>query len=164
MIRHAFSFLLLSAGLLMGSCGHSDSVTDRITSAELAMANDNVSATREICQDIFQEHDRTAIEASQMARMSILYMQLNERTDDPEDVELAVQCFREAYKINADSATAFYKALPVDQDKYAMTLATIVHTLDNPQEIPADHDIDLDSAEMEAVEADMKCGADGNQH
>ncbi len=163
MIRHAFSTLLLSACLMLGSCGQSDSVTDRIASAELAMANENVSATREICQNVLQDRSRTAIEATQMARLSILYMQLNERTDAPEDVELAVQCFREAYKINADSATAFYKSLPVDQDKYAMTLATIVHTLDNPREIPADHDIDLDSAELEEVEADLAAQSKENQ-
>lgn len=74
-----------------------------------------------------------------------------------------MQCFREAYKINADSATAFYKSLPVDQDKYAMTLATIVHTLDNPREIPADHDIDLDSAELEEVEAELAAQSKENQ-
>lgn len=92
-----------------------------------------------------------------MARLSILYMQLNERTDDPEDVEYAVQCFREAFKINADSAKAYYSSLPVEQDKYAMTLATIVHTLDNPREIPADHDCDpttTDADELQQMNAE----------
>lgn len=163
MSRHTVSILLLTAGLTLGSCGPSDSVSDKIASAELAMANENVSSTREICQDVLHDQSRTAIEATQMARLSILYMQLNERTDDPEDVELAVQCFREAYKINPDSATAFYRSLPVDQDKYAMTLAAIVHTLDNPQEIPTDHDCDIDSAEMATVEAEIAVQSDQTQ-
>lgn len=152
-MKHAFSSIMLSAALLLGACGHSDSIADKISSAELAMANENVSATREICSSIINQNDRKRIEATQMARLSILYMQLNERTDDPEDVELAVQCFREAYSINADSATAFYRALPVDQDKYAMTLSSIVHTLDNPGEIPTDHDREVSNEEVGRIES-----------
>ncbi len=151
-MKHAFLRIVLSATLLLGACGHSDSLADKISSAELAMANDNVSATREICSSIINQDNRKGIEATQMARLSILYMQLNERTDDPEDVELAVQCFREAYAINADSATAYYRSLPVDQDKYAMTLSSIVHTLDNPGEIPTDHDREVSTEEVGMIE------------
>ncbi|MDE5664753.1 MAG: hypothetical protein K2I31_02290 [Duncaniella sp.] len=133
------------------SCGGSDSIAERISAAELALANENVDATRELCGEIIGQKDRQTIEAKQMARLSILYMQLNERTDAPEDVEYAVQCFREAFKLNADSAKAFYSSLPVEQDKYAMTLATIVHTLDNPREIPADHDCDPASTDADEL-------------
>lgn len=157
-MKHAFLLSAALSGILMlGSCGESESVAERISSAELALANENVSATRELCGEILKQKDRPGMEAKQMARLSILYMQLNERTDEPEDVELAVQCFREAFKINADSAQSYYSSLPVDQDKYAMTLATIVHTLDNPREIPADHDCDpaeADADDLRAIEAD----------
>lgn len=64
--------------------------------------------------------------------LSILYMQLHDRTDDPDALQLATRCYREAFETNADSARMYYEHLPVDQDKYAMTLATIVSTLDNP--------------------------------
>lgn len=142
-MKHALLVSILAGGaMLLGSCGGSESVADQISSAELALANENVSATRELCSSILKNKDRSGMEAKQMARLSILYMQLNERSDDPEDVEYAVQCFRDAFSINADSAKAYYKSLPYDQDKYAMTLSTIVHTLDNPRDIPTDHDCD----------------------
>ncbi|WP_297068281.1 hypothetical protein [uncultured Duncaniella sp.] len=151
-MKHAFLFSCIICGALsFNSCGGSDSIAERISAAELALANENVDATRELCGEIIGQKDRQTIEAKQMARLSILYMQLNERTDAPEDVEYAVQCFREAFKLNADSAKAFYSSLPVEQDKYAMTLATIVHTLDNPREIPADHDCDPASTDADEL-------------
>ena len=157
-MKHAFLFSCIICGALsFNSCGGSDSIAERISAAELALANENVDATRQLCGEIIGQKDRQSVEAKQMARLSILYMQLNERTDDPEDVEYAVQCFREAFKINADSAKAYYSSLPVEQDKYAMTLATIVHTLDNPREIHADHDCDpttTDADELQQMNAE----------
>ena len=151
-MKHAFLFsCIICCALSFNSCGGSDSIAERISAAELALANENVDATRELCGELIGQKDRQTIEAKQMARLSILYMQLNERTDAPEDVEYAVQCFREAFKLNADSAKAFYSSLPVEQDKYAMTLATIVHTLDNPREIPADHDCDPASTDADEL-------------
>lgn len=141
-MKHS-TILNIAAGIAIIFSGCSDaSVSDRISSAELALANEDVSATREICGDLFDRKDRNSMEAKQMARLSILYMELNDRTDDPNDIEYAVQCYREAFKINSDSAKNYYESLPVDQDKYALTLSNIVHTLDNPQEIPEDHDCD----------------------
>ena len=153
-MRHALLIgLALSGTVMLGACGESESVADQISSAELALANENVSATRELCGDILEQKDRAGMEATQMARLSILYMQLNERTDDPNDVEYAVQCFRDAYKINSDSAKAYYSSLPYDQEKYAMTLSTIVHTRDNPKDIPDEHDCDPTEEEMKQMDS-----------
>jgi len=128
---------------LATACGNSRSVADEISAAELALVNDDADAARSLCNGILSHMDKKPIAATQFAHLSILYMQLNERTDNPEDIGLAARCFREAFRIDADSASAYYSTLPVDQDKYAMTLSSIVHILDNPQEIPADIDSDI---------------------
>lgn len=125
------------------SCGKIHSISDQFAAADLAIAEEDMTATRKICNDILTSAEKEGIEATDYARLSILYMQLNERTDDPDDIQLAARCYREAFKLNADSAQTFYRTLPVDQDKYAMTLATIVHALDNPREIPSDHDWEI---------------------
>lgn len=132
--------------VFMCSCHGDHSISEDVSTAELAMATNDVEATREICDNLFGNEDKSAISATEWARLSILYMQLNERTDDPEVIEYAAQCYREAFRNNADSARIFYENLPVDDDKYVMTLSSIVHSLDNPTEIPADHDLDLDVA------------------
>lgn len=137
------TYLILPLLLLMaalGSCGHTDSISDDVATAEMALAGEDVATTRHICDKLVGHKDSNGIEATEMARLSILYMELNERTDDPETVELAAQCYRDAFKLNADSARHYYTNLPIELDKYAMTLATLVQSLDNPREIPADHD------------------------
>lgn len=138
--------------IMLPSCGHNHSIADEVASAELSLANEDVNATRNLCSGILTRAEKEGMEASQYGRLSILYMQLNDRSDDPEDLQLATNCYREAFKINADSALAFYSSLPVEQDKYAMTLASIVHTLDNPREIPEDHDWEVSPDEIGKVE------------
>ncbi|MDE5749804.1 MAG: hypothetical protein K2H87_03425, partial [Duncaniella sp.] len=81
----------------------------------------------------------------------ILYMQLNDRTDDHEAVDLAADCYREAYRANADSAAWFYTHLSSDDQKYVMVLASIVHSMDNPKsldDITEDHEF-ADSIDAE---------------
>lgn len=135
--------LIIALFTLTTSCGKSGtSIADDMAAAEISIANEDVVATRNLCNGVLSKAAKDGIDASQYARLSILYMQLNDRTDDPSDIEYAVSCYREAFAINADSASAFYSSLPVEQDKYVMTLASIVHTLDNPREIPFDHDSD----------------------
>lgn len=143
-----FAFALISLPLLFGACGNSHTIADRFAAAELAATEEDLTATREICDGILNTAEKEGIEASDYARLSILYMQLNDRTDNPDDIQSAARCYREAYKLNADSAQNFYRTLPVDQEKYAMTLATIVHALDNPREIPSDHDWEVPANEV----------------
>ena len=133
---------------LMTGCGK-NSLAEQVASAEIALAADDVASTRTICDNITSKpFESSGIEASELCRLSILYMQLDERTDASDALELAVRCYREAWKQNADSARAFFDHLPVDQDKYAMMLATLSESIDKPGEFSIeDHDtIPADSA------------------
>lgn len=141
-MKHIHVLLILALAMLC-SCHGSHSIAENIATAELAMANDDVSATREICDKLINTpmEKRSSISATEWARLSMLYMQLNERTDAPEVVELAAQCYKEAFSTNPDSALSYYQNLPVEYDKYAMTLSSIVLSLNNPSDIPADRDL-----------------------
>lgn len=135
-IKHFLLSLSLLPALLFVSCDGEKSVSDKVADAELAMAEEDVESTRSIADDILSHRKNNGgITATELARLSILYMQLNDRTDDSESVDLAADCYREAFEANADSAAAFYHNLPVDQLKYAMVLASIVHSADNPDSL-----------------------------
>ncbi len=135
-INHLILSLLLVAALFLVSCDGGKSIADKVADAELAMSEEDVASTRSIADDILSHRPNNGgISATELARLSILYMQINERTDDSESVELAADCYREAFEANADSAAAFYHNLPVDQLKYAMVLASIVHSADKPDGI-----------------------------
>ncbi|MCH5327003.1 MAG: hypothetical protein J1E29_07365 [Duncaniella sp.] len=130
--------LLISASIatltLMASCASGgESLSDKVATAELVMSAEDVVSARRICDDILSDTvTKGTATATELARLSILYMQINERTDDNEAVELAAGCYRDAFQVNADSARWFYDNLPVDQLKYAMMLSSIVHSVDNP--------------------------------
>lgn len=151
-MNHVFLYFSITLSLLLLSCGKTSTITDDMAAAELAISNEDVVATRDICNGILNRAEKDGIDASQYARLSILYMQLNDRTDNPADIEYAARCYKIAYELSADSAEAYYRSLPVDQEKYVMTLSSIVHTLENPREIPADHDMEISNEEIGHVE------------
>ncbi|WP_303030277.1 hypothetical protein [uncultured Duncaniella sp.] len=133
------SLLLTTIILLLTGCNNTP-VAERIESAEIAYASEDVASARKICDEITGEHSEDGeITSIELGRLSILYMQLYDRTDDDDALELAERCYREAFVANADSARYFYSHLPVDQDKYAMSLATLVHSIDNPGDISDEH-------------------------
>lgn len=117
------------------SCGNSD-VYERISSAEMAYATEDAASARRICDEILNDDgESNSLTASQYGRMSILYMQLYDRTDDADALEMATRCYRSAYKVNPDSASNFYRNLPVKQVHYGMSLSSIVESTDNPTDI-----------------------------
>lgn len=126
--------------LALTSCGGSD-VSERISSAEMAYATEDAAVSRRICDEIMDDNSRDSnLTAMQLGRMSILYMQLYDRTDDADALDMATQCYRSAFETDADSATYFYTHLPVDQDKYGMSLTTLVQSIDNPADVSDTHD------------------------
>lgn len=138
-------FLLLTALILLFTGCNNTPMAERIESAEIAYATEDVTSARRICDEITGEHRHTGeITSVELGRLSILYMQLYDRTDDDDALELAERCYREAFAIDPDSARYFYSHLSIDQDKYAMSLATLVHSIDNPGDI-SDEYFDVDS-------------------
>ncbi len=132
LLRYLLSVLLCS---VVAGCGNS-SISEQVASAEIAYAGDDVAATRRICDEIMGEHIANGgIVASELGRLSILYMQLYDRTDDAEALDQATRCYRMAFEQNADSAAYFYSHLPVEEDKYAISLAGLVNSIDNPADI-----------------------------
>lgn len=138
--------------LVLASCSGGGSVSERVADAEMAYAAEDVALTRRIVDDIVSDPTaKGSITATELARLSILYMQLNDRTDDHEAVDLAADCYREAYRANPDSAAWFYTHLSSDDQKYVMVLASIVHSMDNPKsldDITEDHEF-ADSIDAE---------------
>lgn len=79
-------------------------------------------------------------------------MQLYDRTDEAEALDLAIRCYRSAFSENADSAKYYYSHLPVDQDRYAMSLSTLVQSIDNPSKVDYENiDSIFDSESMKDV-------------
>ena len=78
--------------------------------------------------------------ASQLARLSIVYMQLadTDSTDIQSNVSTAAGLYRRAYETNADSAASYYGTLPPDKLPYARLLSILVGNIDNPYDMASD--------------------------
>ena len=126
-------------GLMMAACGGAD-VAERISTAEMAYATEDAATSRRICDEIMEDNGgEDKLTAMQLGRMSILYMQLYDRTDDSDALDMATKCYRSAYDADADSAAYFYSHLPVEQDKSGMSLSMLVQSIDNPADISDIH-------------------------
>jgi hypothetical protein len=146
---------LAIAAAVITSCDSGRPVSDQVAEAEMAMAASDVASTRRICDQILSDSvAKGSITATELARLSILYMQLNELTDDHEAVDLAADCYREAFQANPDSARMFYQELPVGQDKYVMTLSSIVHSMDNPKQLDGYSDESHEFADSIATDSE----------
>lgn len=144
-------YLLLSSittlmMILTVACGGGESVVaGRLAEAEDAMAANDVDAAIHLCRELNEFKSSSSFSVAELGRLSILYMQLSDRTDDSDNVDIAVNCYREAYDLDPDSALAFYSSLPGEDDKYVMMLASISDSLENP---PALDDEEPDSVNM----------------
>lgn len=126
--------------VILSSCSGSSSVRDQVAFAETALAEQNYEESRNLCDEILGSKDRKTLSSTEYARMSILYMQFYENSDDSDALEQAVECYREAVELNADSARIYYDSLSAEDHKYAYALSMIVDGIDNPKETGEDHD------------------------
>ena len=64
----------------------------------------------------------------------MVYMQLSEEDNDDAgtNVATATDCYRRAFKADADSAGQYFSSLPSEQAQYGMMLSAIVGNQDNP--------------------------------
>lgn len=131
--------LLLLPAVMSWSCSAGSSNADeRIVSAVSALEQGDYNHARSIC-DALVESD-AAMTPSQLGRVSILYMKINEGIDEQtDDVDKAADCFRRAFEQNADSAVAFYTDCSLDDLRYVMMLTTIVKSIEAPMPFPEEY-------------------------
>ena len=121
---------------VLTACSSQVNVKEQIALAETAIVEEDAESTRRYCDRLLADSAAyRSLEATDMARLSILYMQINERTDDHEAVDIAADCFRDAFLLDADSARIYYESLTPDNLKYAMALSSIVSSMDNPHRL-----------------------------
>lgn len=134
----SIGIVLLSLGLM--SCSGTSNVREQVAYAETALAEQDYEESRNLCDEILGSDGRKTLSASEFARLSILYMQFYENSDDADALDRAVECYREATELNADSARMVYDSLSAEDHKYAYALSMIVDGIDNPRDNSEDHD------------------------
>ena len=144
-MRRLITTAVITALMTLGMAGCGSHTTEEIDrsldAADAYLSDGNLDDARKTADAVYGT-DSARMTSRQMVRLSLLYMQLSDRSDDPTTVGQAINCHRMAYKANADSAAMLYSTLPVDLDPYGMMLGDIVKQLNSPRDIPADEPIE----------------------
>ena len=127
----------LTVVLLMAlaiSCSSKVSPEEDIRRAEMAIAQGDMEVASSVASHLTSEPALSSMSASQLARLSMVYMQLSEEDNDDAgtNVATATDCYRRAFKADADSAGQYFSSLPSEQAQYGMMLSAIVGNQDNP--------------------------------
>lgn len=100
--------------------------------AEMAIAQGDMRAAESVTNHVIGSKPLENFTPRQLGRLSLIYMQLADSTDQGDHVSQATECYRKAYEANADSANAFYSNVPPEHTARAVLLSAIVHSTDIP--------------------------------
>lgn len=130
----------------MTACGSSASSNSaEVGSAERAVSSGDYATAKEIADKLVKKGAKENLSVSDLCRLSIIYMQVYETTDEGEDTGAAIQCYRDAFALQPDSAKSFYSSVPLDQQKYVVLMTALVRTMEHPADVSFDHEEDSDS-------------------
>lgn len=112
---------------------------DDITTAEQALDSRDYEVARSIC-DTFVTDSTTRLGVTELCRLSMVYMRLSDVADVDYNTASATRCYRTAMRLNADSASAFYDAVPLDEARHVEIMSRIDQILSAPRDIYIDDD------------------------
>ncbi len=134
--RFAVPVAVIALVFIGSACGGAAETENAIRDAEMALANGDMEVATSVADHITNSSaDASNLSATQLARLSIVYAQLAEFSNDDTNTAVAVNYCRAALKENADSTEAYYSQLPPDQVGYARALMLIVQNIENPRDI-----------------------------
>lgn len=131
--------------ILAACSGSAESLERSLREAEAAVAQGDMEAARSVSEHLAGDDNLSQLSASQLARLSIVYMQMADIENSEQNTLKAADLYRRAYKADPDSAGAVYTGLPADQLQYVATLESLENHRNNPVDMSSfadDHDID----------------------
>lgn len=118
------NLIVAAAALIASGCGGSVDVETELQGSEMAIADGDMETASAMASHI-TENSAAGLSAKQLARLSIVYMQIADSIDNDTNVATAAEYYNRAYASNADSAELYYTSLPSEKIPYAMILSNI---------------------------------------
>lgn len=148
-IKSAAGMLILAAMVLAGCSrsGSPEAVAADLQLAREALAENNPSQAKKICDEL--SSNPSALSATHLAALSIIYMQLSDADDMEDNTAMAYQCYRNAMKADADSTAAYFARITGENARYVQMLVSLRQMLERPSGIPVG---DVDSIYPDHVE------------
>ncbi len=125
-LRRLLPLVIVVMTVALPACvGGADTEGD-LALAESAMHEGRYSEAADICRDILQKTDSTALTVNQMCRIAVVYATAADNDCDNElNMARAADCFRRAAAVSADSVSMFLNGLSVEEQ----SIANMAHSL-----------------------------------
>lgn len=135
----AFAAIMAAFMLLTGGCRPTGaSVEASVNDAEETFATGDTAQCQKICTRLMAE-DFDKLDEKQLGRLAIIFTRLSEIDNSDENMADATQCFRQAWKLSADSLRGFIGSLPPEDVPRFIMLSRIGGSIDFPPDLSQDH-------------------------
>ncbi len=121
-----------------------DALSEQIAAVDEALAEADYEQAQEILDDVLR-HGTRGISEENLGRLSVQLMRLSEHSDNEENVAAAATCFREAYRLSADSLRSFSSTLTPEEQAHFYLVKRIVAGIDNPVDLTSEEFLYEDS-------------------
>lgn len=130
-MKPIYRYFTLIFAVMMGACSSGSSIEDDLRTAEMALANGDMRAAESATQHVVGSENFSGLTSKQLARLSLIYIQMADSLDRETNVGQAANCYRRAYEADRDSAADFFSTLESDQIPYAMLLRALSQPRDS---------------------------------
>ncbi|MDE7426760.1 MAG: hypothetical protein K2M79_03055 [Muribaculaceae bacterium] len=140
------------AAWFMTGCGATPP-EDAVAEAEHALESGNPRKATAMCDSIMAAaKDTTALSATTLCRMGMIYASASDTENDETNMVNATNCFLAAGKASPDSVRVFIESLPADRQAAALLLVNLGSQLKNrPAEYPDEHQHESDTLETDSI-------------
>lgn len=130
----SFTFKICVAALaaaLLSACGSRGGadLEKQLRAAELSLQAFDFDEARAVTEAIDTSYHMLP---SQLCREALIYARLSEACDSPDDMNIALRCYGEAFDENPDSVEAFAASLNVADRPYFSMLSELHHAIKHP--------------------------------
>lgn len=134
-IRKTVNLLILLLSASMWSCtggGSAAGIEESLRQAEEAVTLGDMQVARSVADHMTGDEILSQLSAVQLARLSMVYMQLADNDNDGTSTATAVDLYNRAYKADADSAELFYTGVSPEQMQHVAAMSSLVSNLNHP--------------------------------
>lgn len=146
-IIRVISLIMIAGVLSIATACHnklsSADIENSIRQAEQYLAIGDMEAAYSAISHLENPKAPISLSATQMARLSMVYMQIDDTIGSDHNTELATDYYDRAYKQSADSAEAFYRTVSPDQMQHVAAMAARSWSRNNTVDIsslPDEHE------------------------
>lgn len=139
MTRQLLLILIIACGIAACSTPGGAEASASISEAEDALNAGYATDARSIA-DALSGDTTATLSATELCRLSIIYMKISDIEETDINTTLATRCYRRAIAADADSAAYYYENLPLEESRHVDLMSKLAPMLSSDRDTYIDED------------------------